>query len=77
MTAREQNEFCQKIIQIIGTQPRIKKVQEGLYCWRWIVANSEFCVYLHGNDVDEIGLVLFNQKNYTQTSKEIPPLRSS
>ena len=77
MTARAQNEFCQKIIQIIGTQPRIKKAQEGLYWWRWQVKDSEFCVYLHGNEVNEIGLVLFNEKNYTQNLKEIPPLRSS
>lgn len=66
MTPEERNKFYEKICRILGKRAssvkKVKKVKEDLYCWRWLVANSEFCVYLHGNDASEIGLVLFNQK---------------
>ena len=66
MTPEKRNKFYKKICRILGKHAssvkKVKKVKEDLYCWRWLVANSEFCVYLHGNDAHEIGLVLFNQK---------------
>ena len=63
MTATEQNEFYKNLCRILGKQASsVKRVQEGVYCWRWLVRQSEFCVYLHGNEAHELGLVFFNQK---------------